>query len=82
MKIHKIGTAKLVDDILADLLERADTTEELVVLRAYRDTASGEKRLEWWTTAINSRVWTIGALTYLAHKMHDNPDDDEVSPEE
>lgn len=68
MKIHKIGAAKLVDDICDAIKEKSSTTEELIILRAYRDT-DGTKHLEWWTTAMSSRVWAIGALTYLAYKV-------------
>ncbi|MEE9158946.1 MAG: hypothetical protein V3U60_11230 [Gammaproteobacteria bacterium] len=71
-KIAKIGNAKLIDEILAALEETADSTEELVVLRAYRDTETGEKQLEWFTTRIESRVWIIGALNYLSYKMHND----------
>lgn len=68
MKIHKIGNEKLVDDIIEAIQAKSDTTEEFIVLRAYRGT-DGQKHLEWWTTAMSSRVWVIGALTYLAYKM-------------
>lgn len=79
MNVHKIGHAKLIDDIIEALQKKADSTEELIVLRAYRGT-DGVKRLEWWTTAISSRVWAIGALNYLAYKVErdsDGWDDDD-----
>lgn len=66
--VIKIGQASRVQDILDQLNECSDT-DELVVLRSYRDKETGQRRLEWWTTAIDSRIWTCGALTHLANKI-------------
>jgi hypothetical protein len=71
MDITKIGNAKIVDEVIDDLKARADTTEELVVLRVYRQ-KDGQRAIEWWTTKIDSRVWVIGALNYLAYKMQND----------
>lgn len=68
-KVHKIGNAKLVEEILEELHKKKDSTEELVVLRSYRDTETGIRNLEWWSTELDSCIWTIGALNYLAIKM-------------
>lgn len=68
MSISKIGTAKSVQNII-DQLQEKDDTEELVIIRSYRDKQTGEKKLEWWSSEIESRVWTTGALHYLAYKL-------------
>lgn len=75
MTIAKIGRSKNIENIINELKEAEGTTEELVVLRAYRDPESGEKHLEWWSSVIDSRIWMIGALTYLANKMHGAPEE-------
>lgn len=72
MKIQKIGSAKLVQDILDSLQKKADITEELIVLRSHRDPKTGYKHLEWYSTALNSKIWAIGALTFLAYKLQDD----------
>ena len=66
--ITKIGQASEVQDIL-DALNECDDTEELVVLRVHRDKETGLRHLEWWTTSVDSRIWTCGALTHLANKI-------------
>lgn len=66
--ITKIGQASQVQDIL-DALNGFDDTEELVVLRVHRNKETGQRHLEWWTTSIDSRIWTCGALTYLAYRI-------------
>ncbi len=42
--------------------------EELYVLRAYRD-KDGVRQLEWFTTECESKVWSVGALHYVAHRL-------------
>jgi len=55
---------------IVDSLNKATDTEELYVLRAYRG-EDGERHLEWYTTACESRIWSVGALYYVAHKIMD-----------
>lgn len=60
-----------VEDNIVDALvkHRAEgTTDELYVLRSYYD-KDGTRKLEWYTTACESRIWSVGALYYLAHKL-------------
>lgn len=71
--IVKIGKAATVDSILESLND-CDNTEELYVLRAYRNEA-GVRHLEWWTTESDSRIWAVGALHYVAHKILESDDD-------
>jgi len=71
--IVKIGKAATVESIL-ESLSSCDDTEELYVLRAYRD-ETGERQLEWWTTECDSRIWSVGALHYVAYKIMEVEDD-------
>jgi len=72
--VVKIGKAATVEGILNSLNDR-DDTEELYVLRAYRN-ENGVRHLEWWTTECDSRIWSVGALHYVAHKIMESSDDD------
>ncbi len=54
--------------------ERSDA-EELYVLRAYKD-ENGVRQLEWYTTECDSKVWSVGALHYLAHRLMEWENDD------
>ncbi len=71
--IVKIGKAATVEGILASLYD-CDDTEELYVLRAYRK-ENGVRHLEWWTTETDSRIWTAGALHYVAYKIMEADDE-------
>lgn len=68
MKIKKIGNAKILEDAIEAVQEYGDTVE-FIILRSYRDTATGEKHLEYWTSPNESRIWIAGAMSYLSHKM-------------
>ena len=68
MNISKIGHSKILEDVIKHLEETEDTAEFLV-LRSHRDTDTGQKHLEYWTSGTESRVWIVGALHYLAHKL-------------
>ena len=71
--IVKIGKAATVEVILESLND-CDDTEELYVLRAFRN-KNGERHLEWWTTECDSRIWAVGALHYVAYKIMQSEDD-------
>lgn len=55
-------------DKLIKLLAARDNTKELFVLRVYAD-ENGERQLEWFSTEAESKVWAVGALHLLAHKI-------------
>lgn len=61
------------ENILAalDKGQRDGTTEELYVLRAYRVKGEDDRQLEWFTTECKSKIWSIGALHFLAHKLQE-----------
>lgn len=69
-KVVNIHPPTIAENIVTSLQESAGTTEELYVLRAYRN-EDGERALEWLTTACESRIWSVGALYYIAHKIMD-----------
>lgn len=68
--VVNIHPPTIAENIVTSLKKHEDTTEELYVLRAYIN-EDGERALEWYTTACESRVWSVGALYYLAHKIMD-----------
>lgn len=75
MKIQKIGHAKILEEVIEYLQETNDTAEFLV-LRSFRD-ETGTKHLEYWTSGTESRVWIVGALYYLSHKLLASDSEDE-----
>ena len=74
MKIEKIGSAKILEDAIRHVAEANDTADFLVI-RSFRDAETGYKNIEYWTSQVESRVWVVGALYYLAHKLlSEDPD--------
>ncbi len=69
-KVVNIHPPTVEENILAalDKAKKEGTTDELYVLRSYRG-EDGLRHLEWFTTACDSRIWSVGALYYLAHKL-------------
>lgn len=57
----------VAEQIVADLAAATDT-DELYVLRAFVD-EDGVKQLEWFTTECDSKIWSVGALHYVAHRL-------------
>ncbi len=74
--VVKLHPPTVVESILESLNEKARTPDELYVLRAHIDPVTGERHLEWYTTACDSRIWSVGALHYLAHKIMSAGHDD------
>lgn len=72
-----------IEEKILKALNEAKNTDELYVLRSYYD-SDGVRHLEWYTTACESKIWSIGALHFLAHKLQmdsegwENPEPDEV----
>ena len=73
--IVKISKASDVDEMLAWLEEHADETEELAVLRVSRDPDTGERIIEWNYTRSDSKIYTLGMLTYLQLRLFEAGDD-------
>ena len=69
-----------IEENILKALNAAKNTDELYVLRSYYD-SDGVRHLEWFTTASESKIWSIGALHFLAHKLQmdsmgwDDPDE-------
>lgn len=59
----------VVENILDALNEKVSNEDELYVLRAYIDPETGQRNLEWYTTACESKIASLGALYFLAHKL-------------
>ncbi len=57
-----------IEENILKALNKAKDTDELYVLRSYFD-SNGVRHLEWYTTACESKIWSIGALHFLAHKL-------------
>ena len=55
------------DKLLETLIERGPTTE-LYVLRVYLD-EDGKRQMEWFVTEQDSKIWAVGALHLLAHRI-------------
>lgn len=70
--VVNIHPPTIEEDIIAALErgKRDGTTDELYCLRSYRG-EDGQRHIEWYTTACESRIWSVGALYYLAHKLMD-----------
>lgn len=67
--VVNIHPPTIVEDIVKALSE-AKNTEDLFVLRVSR-LENGERYLDWYTTN-NSKLWSLGALTLLTHKVMEN----------
>ena len=74
MTVIQFNRSTAPEELIETLGERGDT-EELYVLRVYRD-KDGERQLEWFTTEAESKIWAVGALHLLAHKILESDDED------
>lgn len=77
--VVNINPPTVIENILDALNEKVKKDDELYVMHCRTDPDTGERYLNWYTSACSSRLMAIGALTYLTHKLmegNDNYDED------
>jgi len=76
-KIVQFQPPTVAENIIQSLVDSdRGEDEELYVLRAYRD-EDGVRQLQWFTTECESKVWSVGALHYVAHRLMEWENDEE-----